>query len=551
MALPPDLFRIAVAQLNPIVGDIAGNLALARAARAEAARRGADIVLFTELFVSGHPPADLALKPAFLGACEAAADALAAETGDGGPGVVVGTPLARRTGVHNAVIVADGGRKLAERFKLDLADDGIFGQQRVFRPGPEMAGPVGFRGVRLGVAIGEDIWGDLGVCETLAESGASMLLVAGGSPYARGRIDIRHQVAIRQVIESGLPLVYASQFGGQDEFVFDGASFAIGADRSLAFQMAGFAEAVAVSTWERHGEHWVCADGPLETVPEGDEADYRALMLGLRDHVRKSGSADVVLGLSGDIDAALCAALAVDALGAARVRAVSMPYRDTTRASLADAEACARALGCRHDVVPIDDAVDGLRRALSGLSSAGSARAASEHLRARARGAILTAASGNGTTLVTPVNRSALSIGCGDMSGGFNPVRDLYGSQVRALARWRNGHLPAAALGPSGPVIPVDDEAPPAGLRDEVTDRDRLPSSPELDAVIECLIDKAMDVAAVVARGHDRATVARVEDLIHRAESMRRQAAPGIRLAPADLGRDRRYPIANRFRDRG
>src|SRR5688572_8978787 len=314
-----DILRIAVAQLNPTVGDVAGNLAKAREARADAARQGADIVLFTELFLAGYPPEDLVLKPAFLKACERAAQDFARDTADGGPGVIIGTPLKRKSGTHNSIIVADGGKILAERYKLDLPNYGEFDEKRVFQAGPDMPGPVNFRGVRLGIPICEDIWGDLGVCETLAESGAEILLVPNGSPYYRGKVDVRQQVAIRQVIESGLPLLWANQLGGQDELIFDGASFAIQADKSLAFQMSQFEETLVVTEWKRTGETWICVDGPMSRIPEKDEADYRACMLGLRDYVNKNGFKNVVLGLSGGIDSAICATLAVDALGPERL----------------------------------------------------------------------------------------------------------------------------------------------------------------------------------------------------------------------------------------
>src|SRR5688572_26985903 len=276
-----DVLRIAVAQLNPTVGDVAGNLAKVREARADAARQGADLVLFTELFIAGYPPEDLVLKPAFLAACERAVREFAEDTADGGPGVIVGTPLKRKSGTHNSVIVADGGKIIAERFKVDLPNYGEFDEKRVFQAGPDMPGPVNFRGVRLGIPICEDIWGDLGVCETLAESGAELLVVPNGSPYYRGKLDVRHQVAIRQVIESGLPLLFANQLGGQDELIFDGASFAISAEKTLAFQMSQFEEAVVTTLWKRGEEGWVCADGPMSKIPEKDEADYRACMLGL------------------------------------------------------------------------------------------------------------------------------------------------------------------------------------------------------------------------------------------------------------------------------
>jgi NAD+ synthase len=554
----PQTLRIAVAQLNPIVGDIAGNLAKAREARADAARHGADLVLFTELFLAGYPPEDLVLKPAFLSACEKAALDFAADTEDGGPGVVMGVPLKRSSGVHNSIIVADGGKVLAERYKLDLPNYGEFDEKRVFQTAPHMPGPVNFRGVRLGIPICEDIWGDLGVCETLAESGAEILLVPNGSPYYRGKVDVRHQVVIRQVIESGLPIIYANQLGGQDELVFDGASFAIQSDKSLAFQMSQFEETVVVTTWKRNGEGWECADGPMSKIPEKEEADYRACMLGLRDYVNKNGFKNVVLGLSGGIDSAICAALAVDALGEERVRAVMMPYRYTSKDSLTDAEACARALGCRYDIVPIFEPVEGFSHALTQLFEGTKEGITEENLQSRARGTVLMAISNKfGSMVVTTGNKSEMSVGYatlyGDMNGGFNPIKDLYKMQVYALARWRNDNVPPGALGPSGEVIPknIIDKAPSAELRENQTDQDSLPPYPVLDDILECLVENEMGVDEIVARGHDRETVHRIEHLLYIAEYKRRQAAPGVKITRKNFGRDRRYPITNRFRDRG
>lgn len=564
----PDVLRIAVAQLNPTVGDISGNLAKAREARADAARQGADLVLFTELFLAGYPPEDLVLKPAFLAACERAADEFAKDTADNGPGVIIGVPVKRKSGVHNAIIVADGGKVIAERFKVDLPNYGEFDEKRVFQPGPDMPGPVNFRGVRLGIPICEDIWGELGVCETLAESGAEILLVPNGSPYYRAKMDVRHQVAIRQVIESGLPLLYANQLGGQDELVFDGASFAINADHSLAFQMSQFEEAVVITTWMRNrdaagaqngaSEGWACVEGPMSKIPEREEADYRACMLGLRDYVNKNGFKNVVLGLSGGIDSAICAALAVDALGEERLRAIMMPYRYTSGDSLKDAEDCARALGCRYDIVPIHEPVDGFSHALTQLFEGTEEGITEENLQSRARGTILMAVSNKfGSMVVTTGNKSEMSVGYatlyGDMNGGFNPIKDLYKMQVYALSRWRNTHVPPGALGPSGIVIPqnIIDKAPSAELRPNQTDQDSLPPYPALDDILECLVENEMGVDEIVARGHDRDTVHRIEHLLYIAEYKRRQAAPGVKITKKNFGRDRRYPITNRFRDRG
>ncbi len=555
----PDVLRIAVAQLNPTVGDVAGNLAKAREARADAARQGADLVLFTELFIAGYPPEDLVLKPAFLAACERAVRDFAKDTADGGPGVIIGTPLKRKSWNHNSIIFADGGKILAERFKLDLPNYGEFDEKRVFQAGPEMQGPVNFRGIRLGIPICEDIWGDLGVCETLAESGAEILLVPNGSPYYRGKVDVRHQIVIRQVIECGLPIIYANQLGGQDELVFDGASFAIAADKSLAFQMSQFEESVAVTTWKRSGnDGWTCVDGPMSSIPENGEADYRACMLGLRDYVNKNGFKNVVLGLSGGIDSAICAALAVDALGEERLRAIMMPYRYTSKDLLKDAEDCARALGCRYDIVPIFEPVDGFSHALTQLFDGTKEGITEENLQSRARGTILMAISNKfGSMVVTTGNKSEMSVGYatlyGDMNGGFNPIKDLYKMQVYALAAWRNTTVPPGALGPSGEVIPknIIDKAPSAELRPNQTDQDSLPPYPVLDDILECLVEHEMGVDEIVTRGHDRATVTRIEHLLYIAEYKRRQAAPGVKITKKNFGRDRRYPITNRFRDGG
>ncbi|NUS71027.1 MAG: NAD+ synthase [Ensifer adhaerens] len=553
----PSLLRIAIAQLNPTVGDIAGNLAKAREARADAARQGADLLLLTELFISGYPPEDLVLKPAFLKACLQAVEKLAAETTDGGPGVIIGFPRLSKTGRHNSVAVLDDGKVIAIRDKVDLPNYGEFDEKRVFDPG-EMPGPVNFRGVRIGIPICEDIWGDLGVCETLAESGAEILLSPNGSPYYRGKVDVRHQVVLKQVIETGLPMIYANQLGGQDELVFDGASFAFNTDKSLAFQMSQFEEAISIVEWKKGESGWHCEHGLKSRLPEREEADYRACMLGFRDYVNKNGFKNVVLGLSGGIDSAICAALAVDALGEERVRTVMLPYRYTSQESLKDAKECAEALGCRYDIVPISEPVEGFLSALSDTFEGTESGITEENLQSRTRGTILMAISNKfGSMVVTTGNKSEMSVGYatlyGDMNGGFNPIKDLYKMQVYAISSWRNTTVPPGALGPSGIVIPqnIIDKAPSAELRPNQTDQDSLPPYPVLDDILECLVEKEMGTDEIVARGHEEATVHRVEHLLYIAEYKRRQSAPGVKITKKNFGRDRRYPITNRFRDRG
>jgi NAD+ synthase len=554
--LAPDTLRIALAQANPTVGDIRGNLEIAREMRAEAAFQGADVVLFSELFLAGYPPEDLVLKPAFQDACRAACEEFAAETGDGGPDVLIGLPWRDGAALTNAVAHLADGKVQTVRHKVELPNYGVFDEKRLFTPGP-LPGPIPVRGVRLGAPICEDLWTEE-VVDCLVETGAEILLSPNGSPYWRGKAHLRQNVAAARVVESGLPLIYLNQCGGQDELVFDGASFGLQADGSLAFQMAAFDEQLVTVAWTRRDGVWRCLDGPMDVVEEDDAADYRACVLGLRDYVGKNGFPGVVLGLSGGVDSALCAAIAVDALGADKVHCVMLPYRYTSSESLADAAACAKALGVRYDTLPIEPAVLGLESALAGMFQGAARDVTEENLQSRARGALLMSISNKfGPMVVTTGNKSEMSVGYatlyGDMNGGFNPIKDLYKSQVFRLCRLRNAWRPADALGPEGEVVPVNviDKAPTAELRENQTDADSLPPYDELDAILIGLVDDEKRVADLLAAGHDEETVRRVERLLYLAEYKRRQAAPGVKVTARNFGRDRRYPIVNRFRDVG
>ena len=555
-ARPADKLAIAVAQLNSTVGDIAGNAEKMRRARVAAAAQGADLVVFPELFIAGYPPEDLVLKPAFQAACRAAVEALARETASGGPALLVGTPWLDGGKLYNAVALLDGGAIAALRFKVDLPNYGVFDEKRVFAPGP-MPGPVNFRGVRLGLPICEDIWGEE-IVECLAETGAELLLVPNGSPYWRQKGDVRLNIAVARVTEQGLPTVYVNQVGAQDELVFDGVSFGLHADCSLAFQLAAFQEAVVTTHWQRRGTTWRCEDGPMVAAVEAERADYAACVLGLRDYVNKNGFPGVVLGLSGGIDSALCAAMAVDALGSERVRCIMMPYKFTAQESLDDAAACAKALGVRYQILPIAPAVEGLEAALAPAFTGLPRDVTEENLQARARGTILMAVSNKfNVMVVTTGNKSEMSVGYatlyGDMNGGFNPIKDLYKTEVFRLSRLRNGWKPEGAMGPDGPVIPenIITRPPTAELRENQKDEDSLPPYAVLDPILERLVEREEPISAIVAAGFDRDTVMRVERMLNIAEYKRRQAAPGVKVTLKNFGRDRRYPITNRFRDPG
>jgi len=420
-----------------------------------------------------------------------------------------------------------------------------------------MPGPILVKGVRIGIPICEDIWG-AEVVECLSETGGEILLVPNGSPYWRGKTEHRLNIAVARVVESGLPLIYLNMLGGQDELVFDGASFVLNADRSVGAQLPTLREAVAVTEWRREAGGWLCVDGPMAKADESDKTDYGACVLGLRDYVDKSGFKGVVLGLSGGIDSALCAAMAVDALGADRVRCVMLPYRFTSQDSLNDAAKCAKALGVQYDILPIEQAVLGLEEALKSTFAGQKRDVTEENIQARTRGVILMAISNKfGLMVVTTGNKSEMSVGYatlyGDMNGGFNPVKDLYKTEVFRLSRLRNSWKPEGALGPDGEVIPenIIVKPPTAELRENQKDQDSLPPYDMLDQILERLVEREEPIATIVASGFDRDVVLKVGRLLDLAEYKRRQAAPGVKVTLRNFGRDRRYPIVNRFRDSG
>ena len=553
---PADTLNIALAQLNPTVGDVAGNTEEVRRARDQAASLGADLVAFPELFLAGYPPEDLVLKPAFQAACRAAVEALARESVKG-PAVLVGTPWVEGGKLYNAYVLLNGGVIEAVRFKVNLPNYGVFDEKRVFEPGP-MPGPILVKGVRIGIPICEDIWGPE-VVECLSETGGEILLVPNGSPYWRGKTEHRLNIAVARVVDSKLPLIYLNMVGGQDELVFDGASFVLNADRTVGAQLPAFREDVALTRWRRDAGGWHCAaEQAAAQVQEGDKADYAACVMGLRDYVEKNGFKGVVLGLSGGIDSALCAAMATDALGAKRVRCIMLPYRYTSQELLDDASCVAKALGVTYDILPIEQAVLGLEAALKPAFEGQKRDVTEENVQARARGTILMGISNKfGLMVVTTGNKSEMSVGYatlyGDMNGGFNPIKDLYKSEVFRLSRLRNVWKPEGALGPSGEVIPdnIVTKPPTAELRENQKDQDTLPPYDDLDQMLERLVEHEEPIASIVAAGFDRDTVVRVERMLNLAEYKRRQAAPGVKVTLKNFGRDRRYPIVNRFRDPG
>ena len=549
----PDSLKVALAQLNPKVGDVEGNLAKVRAARAEAACQGAELVLTSELVLSGYPPEDLVLKPAFQKRCHEAVEALRADTRDGGPAMFVTTPWREAGRLHNAIVCLDKGEVIGKRFKVDLPNYGVFDEKRVFAPGP-MPGPLVFKGVRLGVPICEDVW-TADVVECISETGGEILLVPNGSPYEVGKTDVRVQLGVQRVVESGLPFVYLNQVGGQDELVFDGGSFVLGADRALKAKLASFREEVATVEFRRGPDGWECRPAVIAAELDDIESIYQAMMLGLRDYVNKTGFPSVLIGLSGGVDSALTSAVAVDALGASRVHTVMMPSRYTSAPSLEDARACAQALGGRHDVVDIEPAVEAYARMLRPLFGDAGPDVTEENIQSRVRAVTLMALSNKlGGMVVTTGNKSEMAVGYatlyGDMCGGFNVLKDVYKTTVFELCRWRNRHRPEGSLGPCGRVIPerIIGKPPSAELRADQKDEDSLPPYPMLDAILRGLIERDLDADALAGEGHDRKVVDRVWRLLEAAEYKRRQAPPGVKITARNVSRERRYPIVNGFR---
>ncbi|MBM3545486.1 MAG: NAD+ synthase [Alphaproteobacteria bacterium] len=546
-----DRIVLALAQLNPTMGDIAGNRDKLLAARVQAKTLGADLVVPGELALSGYPPEDLVLKPAFLDALAVAVNEIAAVTADGGPAVLITAPWRVDGKTYNAALLADSGKIAATRLKYDLPNYGIFDEKRVFAAGP-MPGPIAFRGVRLGVMICEDMWKP-DVTETLEESGAELLIVPNGSPYEHDKLDERINLAVARIVESGLPLVYVNQVGGQDEIVFDGGSFVVGSDRHLRAQLPAWREVVSRVVFTRKGEKWE-PEGEIAKVASGHESIYQAMTIGLRDYVEKSRFPGVILGLSGGIDSALSAAVAVDAIGADRVRAVMMPSPYTSRESLEDAAECARLLGIRLDNISIEPAMRAFDGMLAPLFEGRAPDITEENLQSRARGVTLMALSNKlGHMVLSTGNKSEMSVGYatlyGDMCGGYAVLKDVYKTTVFELCRWRNQTLPEGAKGPSGRVMPerVITKPPSAELKPNQTDQDTLPPYDALDDILSCLIEGEMKVADIVSRGHDEATVRRVWRMLDRAEYKRRQAPPGVKITRRAFGRDRRYPIVNAF----
>ena len=549
-----DKLTITLAQLNQSVGDIAGNSAAMIAARERAKRAGADLIVFPEMQLIGYPPEDLVLKPALIERAAAELEGLATITADGGPAMLVGSVFVRDGNLHNGIALLDQGKVAAVRFKHELPNYGTFDEVRLFQPGP-LPEPIVFKGTMIGLPICEDIWHP-DVCRHLADFGAELLICINGSPYEIDKDTLRIDgVAKRRAVDTGLPLAYLNRVGGQDELVFDGASFVVNGDGSLAVQMTDWEEQEVTTTWTRTAQGWRCDKGVIEPLADHPEDIYCAMVLALRDYVDRNRFPGVVLGLSGGIDSAICAEIAADALGPDRVWCVMLPSRYTGQLSLDLATECARMIGCRYDTIPITPAVEAFDTMLAGSFSDVEVDITEENVQSRIRGVTLMALSNKfGPMLLTTGNKSEMSVGYatiyGDMAGGYNPLKDAYKMTVFAISQWRNKHKPKIGLGPAGPVMPegIITRPPSAELRPDQKDEDSLPPYKVLDGILLGLVEHEKSVAQLVAEGFDKDTVVRIERLLNVAEYKRRQAPPGVKLGTRNFGRDRRYPITHAFR---
>ncbi len=548
------IFRLTMAQLNPTVGDIAGNAEQARTAWAEGKAAKADLVALPEMFITGYQTQDLVAKPAFVADAMLHIRTLALDCADG-PALAIGGPMFEEDRLYNCYFILKDGKITSTMRKHFLPNFNVFDEVRLFKS-DEIAGPFSIdNGVRIGCPICEDAWYP-DVCEAMTETGAEVLVVPNGSPYFRDKFPIRMNNMVSRVIENNVPLVYLNMVGGQDDQVFDGGSFVLNRGGKLALQMPVFDTGIAHVDFQLTDDGWEALPGDKATLPDSLEQDYRVMVEGLRDYMRKTGFKKVLLGLSGGIDSAIVATIATDALGAENVRCVMLPSEYTSQGSLDDAAAAANALGVKCDTVSITGPRAAVTDALAPLFGDMPADLTEENIQSRIRGLLLMAQSNKfGEMLLTTGNKSEVAVGYatiyGDMAGGFNPIKDMYKTRVFDSCRWRNANHRPWMKGPAGEVIPVAiiDKPPSAELRPDQKDADSLPPYDILDGILKMLVDDEASVADCVAAGYDRDIVKKVEHLIYVSEYKRFQSAPGPRLSNRAFWLDRRYPIVNRWRD--
>ena len=548
-----DTFKITLAQLNPTVGNLNGNADKAFQAWLNGKNNESDLVALPEMFITGYNPQDLIFKPSFLSAAIETIQKLAKACANG-PALAIGGPWSEGKAVFNAYFILKSGEIQSVVEKHHLPNESVFDELRIFDRGA-VSGPYSIGNTRIGSPICEDAWHE-DVVETQAETGAEFLLIPNGSPYHRGKRDDRLNRMVSRVLESGLPLIYLNMVGAQDDQVFDGGSFALNPGGPLALQMPMFSEAETDIVLRRHLGGWMIEDAEKVKIPDQQEADYHAMVIGLRDYCVKSGFEKVLLGLSGGIDSALVAVIASDALGSQNVRCVMLPSEYTSQSSLDDASTLAENLGCRYDYIPISEGRQAINNMLAPLFKGFPTDITQENIQSRLRGLLLMATSNKfGEMLLTTGNKSEVAVGYatiyGDMAGGYNPIKDLYKTSVFNICKWRNQQHRAWMKGPNGVVIPpnIITKPPSAELRPSQRDSDSLPDYPVLDGILEILVDRDGSLEDCQSAGYSQSDSELVERLLYLSEYKRFQSAPGTRLSPRAFWLDRRYPITNNWRE--
>ena len=545
--------KIALAQLNPIVGDVKGNINKLIKIRNDL-NNSTEIIVVPELYVTGYPIDDLVLRNDFLELVQNEINNLAKLTSDGKAAIIIGAPRKENKTIRNTVYVLDNGKVLSFRDKYNLPNTGVFDEQRIFSPGT-LSGPVKVRDVLIGLPICEDIWNET-VIECLCETGAEIILSINASPFTTKKIDQRISVAASRVLESKLPLIYLNRVGGQDELVFDGSSFCLSHHGKLKIQLKDFQEQTLEIDLKKTGNNWEFREN-INTVSSSIESLYKSLVISVRDYVNNNGFPSVVLGMSGGIDSALVAAIATDALGPSLVKAVMMPSPYTSKESLEDAKLASSNLGINYSYLDIKNGMDTIDKILLDFNAPKvDVGIAEENIQSRIRGLLLMAISNKyGSMVLATGNKSEYAVGYatlyGDMCGGFAVIKDVWKSDVFKLCKWRNLNKSSEFLGPIGEGIPnrIITKAPSAELREDQKDTDSLPEYDVLDVILKKLVEENLSLEQIVSQGFDMNDVKKISMLLSRSEYKRFQSAPGPKVTEKAFGRDRRYPLTSGFRN--
>ena len=546
--------KILLAQLNNIVGDIKGNTSKALEILNKAKEESIDLVVFSELFLSGYPPEDLVLKRSFIKKCRISLDELTEFTNKKNLGFLIGLPILEDSNLYNAAALVDNGKVIGFSKKINLPNYSVFDEKRVFSKGKNSK-TFNFRGTEIGIPICEDIW-EKDVCEDLKKQGCDLLISPNGSPFDKYKIDQRKKIITERVSETETALIYVNQVGGQDELVFDGNSLAINPNKEFAFEAPAWEESLNILEFDEKSKVLVTQSSKKEKCSDIENI-YLATVIGLRDYVEKNSFPGVILGLSGGIDSALCAVIAVDALGEERVSSFMLPSIYTSDESFTDSRECAKRLGISLETISIEKTFESINRSLEKTFKGYSEDITEENLQSRIRGTLLMAVSNKkGQMLLTTGNKSEVSVGYstlyGDMNGGFNPIKDIYKTEVYELAKWRNTNIPNNVYGKNKDIIPIEiiTKEPTAELRENQKDSDSLPSYEELDKILEGLVEYELSTKELEEEGFALESIKKVENLLYISEYKRRQSAPGVKISLRNFGRDRRYPITNKFRDK-